>query len=93
MMETARTWRPDKRVAWRAVDGRMVLVGGHEGKLFVLNETGTRLWELVCNSASVDDMASALESGFEVTAKTARKDVLTFLDQMHDRGLAHPMES
>ena len=91
-METARTWRPDKRVAWRAVDGRMVIVGGHEGKLFVLNETGTCLWELVCYSASVDDMASTLESGFEVTAKAARKDVVAFLKQMHNRGLVQPVE-
>ena len=93
MAHAKSSWRPDKRVAWRAVDGRMVLVGGHEGKLFVLNETGTQLWELVCESASVDAMASALESHFDVTQKVARQDVVRFLKQMHDRGLVEPVES
>ena len=92
-MANAKSWRPDKRVAWRAVDGRMVLVGGHEGKLFVLNETGTRLWELVCESASVDSMAADLESRFDVTAKSAAADIARFLKQLHHRGLVEPIES
>lgn len=71
----------------------MVIVGGHEGKLFLLNEPGAHLWGLVCKSASVDDMASELRANYEVTEAVARKDTVRFLQQMHDRGLVEPVET
>jgi hypothetical protein len=85
-------WRPDRRVAWRTLDGRAVLVGGHEGKLYVLNGTGAEVWGLVCAQASVEAMVSALESRFTVSAQTARADVVCFLGQMQKRGLVEACE-
>lgn len=56
-------------------------------ELFVLNETGERLWNWLAEPQSLDDMARNLIDEFEVHAELARADATAFIEVMQERGL------
>jgi hypothetical protein len=82
------TWRRDRRVAWRELDGRVVVVGGTAGRLYVLNRTGTSVWEALGEGGSTADaVAATLAARFAIDPVTARADALRFLGELAGRGL------
>jgi hypothetical protein len=84
-------WRRDKRVAWRVLDGKVVVVGGHAGRLYVLNRTATCVWEAVGEGgSSADDVAARLTARFAVDPARARADAIGFLEELAGRGLLQP---
>lgn len=56
-------------------------------ELFVLNETGERLWACLAEPQTLDDMARNLIDEFEVHAELARADATAFIQVMQERGL------
>ena len=70
------------------LDGRVVVVGGTAGRLYVLNRTGTSVWEALGEGGSTADaVADTLAARFAVDAATARADALEFLGDLAGRGL------
>lgn len=57
-------------------------------ELFVLNETGERVWDLLKAPSTIDELARNLIEGFEITAETARSDAAAFIQVMLEKGLA-----
>lgn len=50
--------------------------------LFVLNDSGERLWEQLTEAASADDMARNLITVYGISPEQARADVSSFVDAM-----------
>lgn len=76
----------------REIAGDFVLVptgssvNEHNG-LFSVSEVGGRIWELLPESESEDDIVKALLEEYEVDEETLRKDVKEFLVSLRELGL------
>ncbi len=75
---------PHPQVAARIVDGSAVIVLSDSGTVTVLNEVGTRVWELIDGARSVGAIAQTIESEYEVSLEQATQDVDELLQQLLD---------
>lgn len=50
--------------------------------LFVLNELGTFIWEILPKAQSEADILNAVLAEYEVTAEDAEKDIAEFLEKL-----------
>lgn len=73
---------PHPQVAATVVDGQAVIVMADSGQVTVLNEVGTRVWQLSDGQRSVDEIVQAILSEYEVTQDAAWQDVETFLTRL-----------
>ena len=74
-------------VVARVVRGEAILVLAEQSKLKVLNELGTRIWELVDGQQSVRQIAARLCQEYQVDSNQAEQDTLAFIAELHGRGL------
>ena len=58
-----------------------------QAKTHVLNETATRIWELADGTQPESEMTRRLSEEFEVSAETARGEVVALLEDLSKRGL------
>ena len=76
--------RPKKhpRTASRLVDGEAVIVLPGEGTVKVLNDVGSRVWELADGTRTVDDMVETIYDEYDVDRDQAQEDVIEFVTTM-----------
>ncbi len=70
-----------------------VLLSLERQKYFSLNQTGARIWELICEGRTLDEISANLESRFDVTAKKARDSVRNIVADLLAAGLITPLSS
>ena len=75
---------PHPQVAARVVDGSAVIVLADSGTVTVLNEVGTRVWELIDGRLSVGAIARMIESEYDVSLDQAARDVQELIQQLAD---------
>jgi hypothetical protein len=68
------------------VAGRTVLETRKSAELFVLNESGERMWGWLAEPSTLSDLARNLISTYEVTAESARADAVNFIESMREIG-------
>lgn len=73
---------PHSQVAAAIVDGQAVIVMADSGNMSVLNELGTRIWQLSDGSHRVEEIVQAIVAEYEVDEAQARADVDAFLEQL-----------
>jgi hypothetical protein len=69
-------------VAASVVDGQAVIVMADSGQVTVLNEVGTRVWQLIDGKRSVDQIVQAIVAEYEVTPDVAWQDTEHFLERL-----------
>jgi hypothetical protein len=76
--------QPDKhpRTASRLVDGEAVIILPEEGVVRMLNQVGSRIWDLADGTRPVRDIAETIYGEFDVEREQARKEVVEFIQQM-----------
>ncbi len=72
------------QVAARIVDGSALIVLADSATVTVLNEVGTRVWELIDGTRSVSAIAQAIESEYEISLDQATRDVQELIQQLID---------
>jgi hypothetical protein len=75
------------QTASRVIDGEAVILRPMDNVILSLNETGTRIWELLERSQSVSSILRTICAEFEVDEDTAAADVAAFLTEMQGKGL------
>jgi hypothetical protein len=68
----------------------VVPVRGEVGDLasvYSLNETGTRIWEALSCTRTLDELASLIEKEFVTTVEAARLDIQRFLEETCAKGI------
>ena len=76
-----------EKAVYRMVDGEAVIVEPQNGMVNVINEVGSRIWELTDGRRSVAQIADIISSEHEISTKTALKDAIEFLEEMSEKGL------
>lgn len=55
--------------------------------LFVLNELGAFIWDLLPEAESAEDICRAVLAEYEVTEEVAASDIAEFLDKLRGMGI------
>jgi hypothetical protein len=79
--------QPHPDVVWRRVGDEAVLVNLKTNRIYSLNHTGARLWELIDAGHDRDAAEAVLMSEFEIEEDELRKEVSAVLDELAKEGL------
>jgi hypothetical protein len=58
-------------------------------RYYTLNETGTRIWELMQQGRSAQEIVQALQDDYVLTDEEAMPVLLGFVDELRQEGLVH----
>jgi hypothetical protein len=78
----AARFRPSADALATRVGDEIVLVHLKTDKIFVLNRTGARVWELVSADLDLDEIGQRIEQEFDVTACAASAQISELLDAL-----------
>jgi hypothetical protein len=79
--------QPHPDVVWRRVDEEAVLVNLKTNRIYSLNLTGARLWELISDGNDREAAEAALLEEFDVEESELRNEVAAVLEELAKEGL------
>jgi len=71
----------------RIIDDEAVIVRLTDKTVFVLNETGTKIWKLVCEGCSAREIAETVSEAYGRPVEETRREVTEFFQTMRARKL------
>lgn len=69
------------------MDGEKVMINIHNGKYYNLGTIGGRIWEIIINPMTVQQVISELVGEYDVEPTECQHQVLSFLDHLYAEGL------
>lgn len=72
----------NEELAFRTVDGRLVVVNLQSGFYYSLNETATLIFGLIRQHKELPEIQTALVETYDVPADTARRDLDECIDAL-----------
>src|SRR6516225_4431827 len=78
---------PNSDVIAKRLDQTSVLVHIPTNRIFELNETGSRVWDMIGESLSADQIVQRLADEFDVEAARAADEVNELLTRLRNEGL------
>lgn len=66
--------------------------GKHYRKPVVLNESGAKIWELLQEGQTIDQIADYLKNRYDIGADEAKQDVRQFTEVLKREGILQHME-
>lgn len=73
---------PHPQVASRIIDDQAVVVLADSGEVNVFNAVGTRVWELIDGTRTLQQIADMITSEYETTPEQALRDVQEFMQAL-----------
>jgi hypothetical protein len=70
------------------VDGELMAMSVERGMCYGLNGVGTRIWALIAEPRTVDDLCAQLRAEYDVGDEECRRDVVDLLEALRAEGLA-----
>jgi hypothetical protein len=80
-------YRPSDQVIFRSVGDDLVLLDFSRGLYYALDPVGARIWELLHEERTVEEIVAAIVSEYEVDAATAEGDVRRLIEELAEREL------
>lgn len=87
-MQRAYQVSPD--AVFRDLDGEAVILDLDAGTYYGLNETGTRIWQLLAEGRDEEAIAATLTAEYDVRLEDARHHVATLIGDLLARRLILP---
>ena len=69
------------------LDGEKVMMNLDKGEYFMMNEVGSRIWEIINEPMNVKSIVDALRSEYEVDEETCKDTVIEFLGRLNNADL------
>ncbi len=69
------------------IDDEKVMMSVEKGQYYNLDTVGSRVWELIDKPIKVSELIDALLLKYDVDRETCERDVLTFLEELHEDGI------
>jgi hypothetical protein len=84
--------KKNTELAWRRIDGETVIIPlddqtPESEKIDFLNETGTRIWELIDGKNTVKDIVKKILEEYDIDEKEAEKEVISFIEKLNEKNL------
>jgi len=86
-------WRKNPILAWREIDGEIVIVSPNDSVLHELNETGSFVWKQLDGRRPAAEIAAGLATEYDVRVDDALGDIETLLGELASRQLLVPADS
>ncbi|MHB8412948.1 MAG: PqqD family protein [Candidatus Acidiferrales bacterium] len=74
-------------LAWREIDGRIVIISPEDSVVHELNETASFIWKQADSGRDADEIARNIGIEYCVSASEARADMDEFLSGLAAKGL------
>jgi PqqD family protein of HPr-rel-A system len=82
------SFRRDPTLPFQRLDEEAIVVDPRTREVHLLNETGARIWELLEEDSTVDELCEALAEEYEDAAPEAlRREVEAFIADLGGKGL------
>ena len=69
------------------LDGEKVMMNIDKGQYFIMNEVGSRIWELIEGNTSIVNIIETLTNEYQVDEETCENTVMEFLGRLKDAEL------
>jgi hypothetical protein len=75
------------------IDDEVVMLSPRAQAYFGLGTVGSEIWHAIEQPRRVDEICATLSQQFEIDAETCRREVLDFLNDLVERGLARIVDT
>jgi len=75
------------QLAWREIDGEIVIISPEDSQVHELNETAALVWKHADGAQTVEEIAAEIAAEFDVTSESAQRDVAELIAQLAERQL------
>ncbi len=79
--------RNDSGLLSELVDDELVGMSIEAGTCYGFNGVATRVWELLAEPRSIDELSATLVDEYDVEAETCRRDLVALIDTLREQGL------
>lgn len=69
------------------LDGEKVMMNLDKGEYFMMNEVGSRIWEIISEPINVKGIIDTLQSEYEIDKETCTDTVVEFLGRLDNADL------
>lgn len=69
------------------LDGEKVMMNLDKGQYFMMNEVGSRIWEMISEPINVKEIINTLRNEYEVDEETCKDTVIEFLGRLDNADL------
>jgi hypothetical protein len=76
-------------IAWRNIDGEVLVVNPKDSLIYPLNDVGTRIWELLDGKSAVSDIVSIICEEYDADEMAIQNDIIDFLEDLLKAGLVN----
>ncbi|MGH3903811.1 MAG: PqqD family protein [Pseudonocardiaceae bacterium] len=76
-------------ISARTIGDETIVLSLPTSRYFTITGVGTRVFELLAEDTSLDDLIGRVVAEYEVDPATARRDIEAFLDRLRDAQLLH----
>jgi hypothetical protein len=74
-------------ISARTIGGETIVLDLPNSQYFAITGVGSRVFELLGEDRTLDDLVTTIVAEYEVDEATARRDVQTFVDRLHQAQL------
>jgi hypothetical protein len=74
-------------ISARTIGDETIVLSLRSSRYFTITGVGTRLWELLAEERSLDELVGAIVDEYEIDPMIARHDIDAFLDRLRDAQL------
>ena len=74
-------------LAWREIDGQIVIISPEDSMVHELNETASFIWKKADSGQGADEIAKNIGIEYSVDASEAQEDMERFLSCLADKAL------
>lgn len=89
----SQVWQRNRILAWREIDGEIVIVSPNDSVLHELNETGSFVWKRLDGRRPPAEIAASLVAEYDVNLEDALRDIETLLGELASRQLLVPADN
>ncbi len=86
-------WQKNPVLAWREIDGEIVIVSPIDSVLHELNETGSFVWKHLDGHRPAAEIAASLAVEYDVKPEEALRDIETLVEELASRQLLLPVDN
>lgn len=80
-------WRRDPSLPYQKMEEQTVVVDPRTREVHLLNETATRIWDLLAEPHTLEELLGVLGSEYDAPEPEIREQVRDFVAGMRERGL------
>ncbi|HTV60227.1 MAG TPA: PqqD family protein [Verrucomicrobiae bacterium] len=79
--------RRNPKLAWREIDGEIVIISPEDSRVHELNETAGLFWREADGKRSLEEIARLLADAYDVPLETIRADVEELVADLAEKNL------